>query len=153
MLDRYFPQYIRTPPGEIMFNNEHIVITARLYGTSSGENICALGIAVAMLIYDIRFFKNKKRTALLIVGTAQTLFVLLKTGFILLLYSYLTEIIDYHEYKDTASSIKNTVSINTFLMIMPLLALLILSILLIVFLRIPRYGTLKKQRKERKIHE
>ena len=42
-----------------MFNNEHIVITARLYGTSSGENICALGIAVAMLIYDIRFFKNK----------------------------------------------------------------------------------------------
>jgi hypothetical protein len=149
MLDRYLPHHIRTPLGEIMFNNEHIVITARLYGTSSRENICALGIAVAMLIYGIRFFKNKKRTALLIVGTAQTLFVMLKTGFILLLYSYLTEKIDYHEYKDTASSIKNTVSINTFLMIMPLLALLILSILLIVFLRIPRCETLERQRKRK----
>lgn len=149
MLDRYLPHHIRTPLGEIMFNNEHIVITARLYGTSSRENICALGIAVAMLIYGIRFFKNKKRTALLIVGTAQTLFVMLKTGFILFLYSYLTEKIDYHEYKDTASSIKNTVSINTFLMIMPLLALLILSILLIVFLRIPRCETLERQRKRK----
>lgn len=153
MLDRYLPHHIRTPLGEIMFNDEHIVITARLYGTSFGENICALGIAVAMLICSIRFFKNKKRTALLIAGATQTLFVLLKIGFILLLYSYLNEKIDYYEYRDTASSIKNTVSINTFLIIMPLLALLILSILLIVFLRIPRYETLEKQRKERKIHE
>ena len=46
---------------------------------------------MAMLICSIRFFKNKKRTALLIAGATQTLFVLLKTGFILLLYSYLTE--------------------------------------------------------------
>ena len=88
MLDRYLPHHIRTPLGEIMFNNEHIVITARLYGTSSRENICALGIAVAMLILR-HPFSRQKRTALLIVGTAQTLFVMLKTGFILLLYSYL----------------------------------------------------------------
>ena len=109
-----------------MFNNEHIVITARLYGTSSGENICALGIAVAMLVYSIRFLKKKNRTVLLVAGAAQSVLAALEIGFIVFMYSYL--IAEWDFSMDTEFT-------DTFLMIMPLLALLILSILLIVFLR------------------
>lgn len=105
---------------------DYSTLIAWLHGLSYTEKILTCGIAVAMLVYSIRFLKKKNRTVLLVAGAAQSVLAALEIGFIVFMYSYL--IAEWDFSMDTEFT-------DTFLMIMPLLALLILSILLIVFLR------------------
>lgn len=105
---------------------DYSTLIAWLHGLNYGEKILTCGIAVAMLVYSIRLLKKKNRTVLLVAGAAQSVLAALEIGFIVFMYSYL--IAEWDFSMDTEFT-------DTFLMIMPLLALLILSILLIVFLR------------------
>lgn len=105
---------------------DYSTLIAWLHGLNYGEKILTCGIAVAMLVYSIRLLKKKNRTILLVAGATQSVLAALEIGFIVFMYSYLMTEWDFS---------MDTEFTDTFLMIMPLLALLILSVLLIVFLR------------------
>ena len=124
--DRLTLDYTFDSSGNRIPGKDYSTLIAWLHGLNYGEKILTCGIAVAMLVYSIRFLKKKNRTVLLIAGATQSVLAVLEIGFIVFMYSYL--IAEWDFSMDTEFT-------DTFLMIMPLLALLILSILLIVFLR------------------
>jgi hypothetical protein len=124
--DRLTLDYTFDSSGNRIPGKDYSTLIAWLHGLSYTEKILTCGIAVAMLVYSIRFLKKKNRTVLLVAGAAQSVLAALEIGFIVFMYSYL--IAEWDFSMDTEFT-------DTFLMIMPLLALLILSILLIVFLR------------------
>ena len=124
--DRLTLDYTFDSSGNRIPGKDYSTLIAWLHGLSYTEKILTCGIAVAMLVYSIRLLKKKNRTILLVAGAAQSVLAALEIGFIVFMYSYL--IAEWDFSMDTEFT-------DTFLMIMPLLALLILSILLIVFLR------------------
>jgi membrane protein len=124
--DRLTLDYTFDSSGNRIPGKDYSTLIAWLHGLNYGEKILTCGIAVAMLFYSIWLLKKKNRTVLLIAGATQSVLAVLEIGFIVFMYSYL--IAEWDFSMDTEFT-------DTFLMIMPLLALLILSILLIVFLR------------------